>query len=508
MASRSRLDSPVRALAAQALSRAAGAPLVAGNRVRVLKDAAEHFPAMLAAIESAERSIFLEMYIISDDETSRPFAEVIAAKARDGVRVRLQYDWLGTLTGAGHRFFGPLRDAGVQVRAFNPPRLDAPFGWLRRNHRKTLCVDGRVGFVTGLCLSRRWEGDPERGIDPWRDTGVEIHGPALVDLEEAFAGTWAEAGPPLAAEDFTEPSALEPAGDVPLRVVASQPAFAGLYRLDQLVGSLAQKTLWLADAYFVGVPPYVQALRSAAQDGVDVRLLVPGASDVPVISPMSRAGYRPLLEAGVRVFEWKGSMMHAKTAVADGRWARVGSTNLNLQSWLGNWELDVAIEHDGIAREMEQCYESDLANATEIVLSRRWYGLRSATTNVARPGGRRWRAPGSSRAAAAGAMRVGRWVSAAITSRRELGPAEAALMGTIGVVFLATSAILVLFPEVLTIPIALLGAWIGIAAVLKAWALYRERRVALPEPRSSPTVEVAPAPDEPARETYPIGTES
>ncbi len=499
--------SPVRALAAQALSRAAGAPLVPDNRVRLLQDAAEHFPAMLSAIKGAERSIFLEMYILGEDHVTRPFAEVLAAKAADGVKVRILYDWLGSINESGQNFFPPLQEAGVEVRVFNPPRFDSPFGWLSRNHRKTLSVDGRIGFVTGLCLSARWEGNPARNIEPWRDTGVEIQGPALAEVEEAFATTWAQAGPPLSPDDLTPSSDMLPAGDVPLRVVASQPALAGLYRLDHLVAALAQKTLWLADAYFVGIPPYVQALRSAAQDGVDVRLLVPGASDVPVISPMSRAGYRPLLEAGVRVFEWNGSMMHAKTAVADGRWARVGSTNLNVASWLGNWELDVAIEHEGFAREMEACYEADLNRCTEIVLSHRWYGVRSAA-NMARQGRRRWRTPGSSRAAAAGALRVGRWVSAAITSRRELGPAEASLMGTIGVALLLLSVILVVFPAILTIPLAVIGVWIGIAALLKAWALYRAGNVVLPERRSSPPVAAAAAPAEPLPETEPLKTES
>ena len=121
---------------------------------------------------------------------------------------------------------------------------------------------------------------------------------------------------------------IAPAGDMTVRVLAAEPNLAALYRLDQLIAAMARSTLWLTDAYFVGVTPYVQALRAAALDGVDVRLLVPGASDLPFLSPLSRAGYRPLLEAGVRVFEWNGSMLHAKTAVADGKWARVGSTNL------------------------------------------------------------------------------------------------------------------------------------------------------------------------------------
>src|SRR6185503_4878833 len=133
--------------------------------------------------------------------------------------------------------------------------------------------------------------------------------------------------------------------------------------------AMAQRTLWLTDAYFVGVTGYVQGLRAAVMDGVDVRLLVPGATDIPIIRAVSRAGYRPLLEAGIRVFEWNGPMLNAKTAVADGHWARVGSTNLNLASWIGNWELDVAVEDLEFGDEMEQMYLQDLDNATEIVLS-------------------------------------------------------------------------------------------------------------------------------------------
>ena len=151
-------------------------------------------------------------------------------------------------------------------------------------------------------------------------------------------------------------------------MVATVPNTAGLYRLDQLIAAMARRSLWVTDAYFVGVAPYVQAVSAAARDGVDVRLLVPGTSDIPAVASISRAGYRPLLEAGVRVFEWNGSMLHAKTAVADGRWARVGSSNLNLASWIGNCELDIAIEDEVFARCMEAQYETDLGNATEIVL--------------------------------------------------------------------------------------------------------------------------------------------
>ncbi len=144
-----------------------------------------------------------------------------------------------------------------------------------------------------------------------------------------------------------------------------------MYRTDLLVASTARKNLWLTDAYFIATAAYTQALQAAARDGVDVRLLVPGASDIPAVSPLSRSGYRSLLEAGVRVFEWNGTMLHAKTAVADGIWSRVGSTNLNLASWLSNYELDVAIEDAAFAKVMAWQYEQDLARATEIVLTKR-----------------------------------------------------------------------------------------------------------------------------------------
>ena len=197
-----------------------------------------------------------------------------------------------------------------------------------------------------------------------------------------------------------------------LRVVAATPGATGLFRVDQLVAALARRSLWLTDAYYAGTGAYVQALRAAAQDGVDVRLLVPGrGSDIPVMQAVSRSGYRVLLEAGVRVFEWNGPMVHAKTAVADGRWARVGSTNLNLASWIGNRELDVIVEDDRFARAMEEQYARDLANSTEVVLSQRRV---RAAGNVRTP--RTRGAGGSANRAAAGVLRIGNALGAALVA--------------------------------------------------------------------------------------------
>ena len=248
---------------------------------------------------------------------------------------------------------------------------------------------------------------------------------------------------------------------------------AATFRLDTLVAALARERLWLADAYFAGTAAYVQALRAAAQDGVDVRLLVPGAgTDIALVQVLSRAGYRPLLEAGVRVFEWNGPMMHAKTAVADGHWARIGSTNLNVASWIGNWELDVVIEDDHVGRQLEAMYEADLAASTEIELGRRRLLPGERVQPVGRPSPRS-RRRGSSRArrAAAGAVRLGYTIGAAVAGRRTLGPAEAVLAGRSGVLLLILAAVTLIWPLLTAVPFAVFAAWIGLSLVARAWRL-------------------------------------
>jgi cardiolipin synthase len=396
----------------------------------------------------------------------------LAERARAGVRVRLLYDWFGTRV--RRRLFAPLIEAGGTVRVFNPPRVGSPVGWLTRDHRKSIAVDGRVGFVSGLCASARWLGDPARKIDAWRDTGVEVRGPAVADIERAFGQVWAACGGSGIEEaEYTPPESIAPAGDVAVRVIASVPDSGGLFRLDQLIAAAAGRRLWLTDAYFVGLTPYVRALCSAAEDNVDVRLLVPGASDLPVVSRISRTGYRPLLESGVRVFEWNGSMLHAKSAVADDRWARVGSTNLNIASWLANYELDVAIEDERLVNDLVELYEQDLANATEIVLGKR-HRVRASPSDAG-PSVRR-ALSGSAGRAAAGAVSVGAAVGAALTRRRTLDPAEANLLGIVAVILLAIAVLAVLWPPALAFPIAVVAAWLGVIALIRAAKLWREQR--------------------------------
>ncbi len=468
-------SAPLRLLADQAFSRTAGAPLVAGNAVRLLKDAAENFPAWLDAIRSAERSIFFESYIVGEDATGREFRDALAEKARAGVNVCVLHDWLGSPGKIVPGFWRPLSAAGASVRAFNPPRFDSPLGWLSRDHRKSICVDGRVAFVSGLCVVAAWLGDPAAGKEPWRDTGVEIRGPAVADVERAFAQVWATTGDPLGDDELTDPAAMPPMGDVALRVVASAPAAAGLMRLDQLIASIARSRLWLTDAYFVPVTAYVQALCAAARDGVDVRLLVPGASDVPVVSPLSRSAYRPLLSGGVRVFEWNGTMLHAKTAVADGRWARVGSTNLNLASFVGNYELDVAIEDAGFAALMEHQYRDDLKHATEIVLQRRRRSLRPVPAQVEGTRPRRARS-GSAGRAAAGAVRFGSAVGTALVRPRELGFGSTRILGGAAALLAALALVWILWPKSIAWPLAAIALWFAIAFLIRAWRGYRDAR--------------------------------
>jgi cardiolipin synthase len=348
-----------------------------------------------------------------------------------------------------------------------------------------IAVDGDVAFVTGLCIGRMWMGVPEKNIEPWRDTGVEVRGPSVAEIEQAFADVWAMLGDGIPEGELTPRDSIPQQGEAPLRIVASLPTTAGLMRMDQLVAALARNRLWLTDAYYAGTTAYAQALCAAAKDGIDVRLLVPNATDLPLLKPLSRAGYRSLLEAGVRVFEWNGTMLHAKTAVADGRWARVGSSNLNIASWFGNCELDVVVEDESFARQMEEMYLEDLNHATEVVLDAR-RKVRAPKTprraHRALAGGR-----GSGGRAATGAVRIGNAVGAAFKDRRQLESVEANLAATTGAVLLILAALFAIFPRLLAYPLAVIFAWMG-GALLYSGYKWRHRKARRRRRGKSPPV--------------------
>jgi cardiolipin synthase A/B len=455
----------LRSRADQVFSRSAGAPLIGGNRVRVLRDGAENYPAWEQAIRDAEHTIHIEMYIVHRDRVGRRFIQLLAERARAGVQVRVLYDWFGCGISPLMGLFRPLVEAGGDVRVFNPPHLGAALGWTRRNHRKFLSIDGRMLYVSGLCMGRMWEGRPEKAQEPWRDTGVEIIGPATAHGEQGFAESWRLVGGEIAPAVIIDEHAIAPAGSVNLRLIYTEPFTASMLRVDLLVAAMARRRLWIADAYFIGHGPYVQALQAAAQDGVDVRLLLPQGSDVGWTVPVARTLYRTLLESGVRIFEWNGTMMHAKTAVADSHWARIGSTNLNLNSWVGNWELDVTIEDVDVARTMEAHYEEDLSRSTEIVGAGRRHGPR--------PG--RGRARHSARRALRTVSTVGHSVGAAAMGNRQLEEWESAPLLTIGAVLVVFAGIGLWQPKVLAWPIGILVAWIGLSFLAQALGLLRRK---------------------------------
>ncbi|RYU57567.1 cardiolipin synthase B [Methylolobus aquaticus] len=463
-------------VADHAFLRATGAPLVMGNVLHVLRDAQENYPAWEAAIAEARLSIELEMYIIADDRTGRHFIELLAERARAGVCVRLLYDWLGCLRATWAGRFRPLTAAGVEVRASNRPRLSEPAASLSRDHRKLLVVDGQIAFVSGLCLGNAWLGDPAHGKPPWRDTGVRIRGPAVAAAQAIFEETWRQSGDaPAETADEDASATVQPTGSVAVRVVGTSPAAGNLYRQDLLVAALARETLWLTDAYFMGPSAYREALRNAARDGVDVRLLVPRSSDLPWIATVSRTLYRPLLEAGVRVFEWNGPMIHAKTAVADGRWARVGSSNLNLASLLGNWEIDVTVENADVAETLEEHFLQDLRQSTEILMGRRQRVVLSHPR-------RRIRLPlraaaRSARGAVRYAALLGDTVGAAVGGHRPLDATEAGALAGVGLFLLANAAVAWFYPQLLAIPVAIISAWTGFSLLYKAaWLKRRNHR--------------------------------
>lgn len=454
--------SSARRLAGQALSRAAGAPLIGGNRVDLLIDAPDNYAAWLDAMRTARHRILIENYIFRDDAVGIEFRDAMIERAHAGIRVHVIYDWLGSLGQSSTAFWKSLIDAGGEVRIYNPFMFSSPFGWISRDHRKLLMVDRSVAFIGGLCISAKWLGNPDKGLAPWRDTAIAIRGPALVDVEDAFAEIWKQLGTRLTDEPIPDP---DNAGDMDVRVIATQPETAGMFRLDQMIAAMAQRSLWLTDAYFVGLSPYVQALSAAARDGVDVRLLVPGASDLPVVAAMSRSGYRALLEAGVRVFEWNGAMMHAKTAVADGRWARVGSSNLNISSWMENCELDVAVEDSAFAACMETQYLRDLSNSTEIILASK----RRVKASAPHPTGAH--SGGSSGRAAASALRLAHSVGAALGNRRVLARSETSILLWFAIGLVVIALIAAFFPKIVAWPLGAVALWIGAALGARFWRL-------------------------------------
>jgi cardiolipin synthase len=456
---------------ALAIERAAHARPIAGNSIEHHADSPKALEAMLALVAGAERWIHFENYIIRDDYTGRRFADALIERARAGVRVRILYDALGSF-GTSRFYWNALRRAGADVRAFHPVASLRAFEVFVRDHRKLVVVDGARAMMGGLCIGDEWAGDPQRGRQPWRDTMLTVCGPAAVALDAAFADAWEQAGAPLPPED----ACGDPAecGDFTVQVVAGVPFEGRIYRSTQLIAAAVQERLWITDAYLVPPAPLYAALIDAARNGVDVRLLVPGASDLPLLRNVTRVGYRELLRAGVRIFEWRGAMVHAKTLVADRRWARVGSSNLNVSSLFGNYELDVLADNRAAAEVLAAQFRRDLLMSREVVLEPRRRKLPARLV----------RAPANDEAGSHADLPTAPQhqrsvyelsAVAVVALRRVAGGLRRTLAGSVASIFLLLGLLLVAFPRVMGILVAAVMFWLSLGFGVYAFGKRRAR---------------------------------
>ena len=361
---------------ARGLWRIAAADVSSGNAVALLRDGPATFGAMIALIEQATTSVALESYIFRSDEVGHRVGDALVAAAARGVSVRLLLDWIGA-RGTSRSFLRELREGGVDVAVFSPPGFRRWFGFVPRDHRKLLVVDGHVGITGGFGVGREWTtGVLKVHRSRWRDTAVRIDGPAASDMSQAFDHMWrrTKGHERRGSHRFLRRPArgahLDPLTDQPalVGIVEGEPLRLRVSRALQIQAISARRSIWIATAYFTPSPSEVEALNGAARDGVDVRILVPSRNDHPWVSFLARRYYRRLLTNGVRIWEWRGEMMHAKTSVIDGRWVRVGSTDFNPLGVAINYELDAVIEDKRVGEEAERMFLADLEASREITL--------------------------------------------------------------------------------------------------------------------------------------------
>ena len=370
-----------------------GRPLVAGNKVVLLDDGPATMRAMMAAIQGARYHVNLETYIFEADEVGRALADLLMRKKAAGVTVNLVYDGVGSMD-TPKEFFDRLRAAGINVLEFNPinpARARGEWDINQRDHRKILVVDGRIAFTGGVNISKvygkssflqskRREPPPKDAREAaWRDTHMQIEGPVVAEFQKLFLDTWQrKTGTALPHADYFPP--LKPAGNALVRAIGSTPDNAdfAVYKTYISAFAHADKYIHLTTAYFVPDRQVVQSMIDAARRGVDVRIIFPSFSDVGVMLHAGRSYYDELLAAGIKVYERKTAMLHAKTAVIDGVWSTIGSTNIDMRSFLHNDEVNAVILSAEFAERMEVLFQRDLRESVEITAeqwSRR--GLRS-----------------------------------------------------------------------------------------------------------------------------------
>jgi cardiolipin synthase A/B len=361
-----------------------GSPLTTGNAVQLLQDGPATYEAMFAAIAAAEDHINLETYILDDDEVGQRFAQALTAKQAAGVQVNLLRDSAGTFNTPA-AFFAQLAASGIQVHEFNPVNPLAArntWQWNQRDHRKLLIVDGRIAFLGGINISSVYSGGSfKRGSQgpakngnadnpAWRDTDLRLQGPVVAELQKLFIEVWTrQQGPPLAPRHYFPPP--QNAGREVVRAIGSSPdePFSLIYAtLLSAIGS-AETSVHITNAYFVPDPQLLTALEAAARRGVDVTLILPGQTDSWLVFHAGRGYYARLLRAGVKIHERRGVILHAKTALVDGVWATVGSTNLDWRSFLHNHELNAVVLGAEFGRQVQAMFERDLAASDAITLS-------------------------------------------------------------------------------------------------------------------------------------------
>lgn len=368
-----------------ALEDVSGRPLVAGNKVTLLIDGPATYDAMLKAIREAKNNINLETFIFEDDEIGQLFAEEFLKKQAEGVQVNIIYDSVGSKK-TPITFFERLRDGGINVLAFNPVNPLPVIGQLhltQRDHRKILVVDGTVAFTGGVNISHVYSSSlsgiaseheeeelkkKETG-EPWRDTHVQIEGPAVAEFQNLFLETWNDQkGPDLKEKDYLPQ--LKPKGSDLVQVIGSTPGELNRVTFIMYVAAFvnAERSIHLTTPYFVPDSQAVSALIDAAGRGLDVKIILPEVSDSSLALYAGHYQYSNLLKAGVKLYERQHAMIHAKTSVVDGVWSTVGSTNMDLWSFLHNDEVNAVIIGVDFASEVEALFERDLEQSKEVVL--------------------------------------------------------------------------------------------------------------------------------------------
>ena len=357
-----------------------GSPLMVGNKVTLLEDGPATYQAMFAAIGKAKDHINVESYIIEDDEVGQQFADLLLERQAQGVQVNLMYDSVGTI-GTPKTYFDRLTQAGVHVLEFNPINplaVKKPWKLNHRDHRKLLVVDGRTAFIGGINISSvnssgSSVGGSKGAVDPksgWRDTDIQIDGPVVAEFQKLFIQTWdKQHGKPLAPRDYFP--AIAPQGKEIVRAIGSTPddPYSLIYLTFISAITNAEKQVHITNAYFVPDPQLLKALIDAAGRGVDVRLILPGQSDSATVFHAGRSHYSELLKGGVKIYERHGALLHVKTAIVDGVWSCVGSSNLDWRSALDNDEINAVILGREFSQQMQAAFARDMAASDAIELA-------------------------------------------------------------------------------------------------------------------------------------------